>query len=231
MTTNTDRIIEALRRWPGLDDDALERQADVHPRQQVNQICRRLEQQGILQRIIGANGKIGNVLVESRAATSVAAATVRPERPASPTLPRLVSASHADHSHAVDLVSDPSSTLFIIPCSSAKESRSGARGTGPSLLDALSPALAHRLKDARDATRARARVDETTLVPAWQRYGGTLYRAAARALSDVQDRGLDMLIVSGGYGLVLAREPIGIYDAIFRLSSWPRGLLEEVLID
>ena len=95
----------------------------------------------------------------------------------------------------------------------------------------MSPALAHRLKDARYAMRARAHVDETTLVPAWQRYDGTLYRAAARALADVQDHGLDMLIVSGGYGLVLAGEPIGIYDAIFRLSSWPRGLLEAVLID
>jgi hypothetical protein len=101
MTTNTDRIIEALRRWPELDDDALERQADVHPRQQVNQICRRLEQQGVLQRVIGTNGKIGNVLVGSRAATSVAAATIRPERSAEPTPPRLVSASHADHCHAV----------------------------------------------------------------------------------------------------------------------------------
>ncbi len=231
MTTNTDRIIEALRRWPGLDDDALERQADVHPRQQVNQICRRLEQHGILQRIVGANGKIGNVLVGSRATTGVAAATVRPERPAPPTPPRSVLASRADHSQAVDLVSDLSSTLFIIPCSSAKESRLGARGVGPSLLDTLSPLLAHRLKEARDAMRARAHVNETTLVPAWQRYSGTLYRAAVRALSDVQDRDLNILIVSGGYGLVLASEPIGIYDAIFHLSSWPRELLEEVLID
>ena len=103
MMTNTDRIIEALRRWPGLDDDALERRADVHPRQQVNQICRRLEQQGILQRIIGANGKIGNVLVGSRTVTSVAAETDGPERPASPTPSRLVLAPRADHGHAVDL--------------------------------------------------------------------------------------------------------------------------------
>ena len=40
-----------------------------------------------------------------------------------------------------------------------------------------------------------------------------------------------MLIVSGGYGLVLADEPIGYYDALFRLSSWPRGLLQEILIE
>jgi hypothetical protein len=229
LTTNRDRIIEALRRWPGLDDDALEQQADVHPRQQVNQICRHLEQQGVLQRAVGSNGKIGNFLVGSRPATSVAEATVRPERPASLAPPRLVSASHADHSHAVDLVSDPLSTLFIICCSKGKKGRSEMRG--PSLLTALSPPLADRLKDARDAMRVRAHVDVTMLVPAWRRYSGTLYEAAAQALADVEDRGLKMLIISGGYGLVLPGELIGNYNAKFRRSSWPPGLLEDVLID
>ena len=175
---------------------------------------------------MGTTGKIGNVLVGSRAETTISAASVRWARPASPEAPQI-----GAHSHAVDLVSDPSSTLFIIPCSSAKKSPQEAPGAGPSLLDALSPALAQRLKHARDATRSRAHVNETTLAPAWQRYDGTLYRTAAQALADIQDCRLDMLIVSGGYGLVLAAEPIGIYDAIFHLSSWPRGLLEDVLID
>lgn len=70
MTTNTDRIIQALRQSPGLDDDELARRANVHPRQQVNQICRRLKQQGVLKRVIGSNGKIGNILVGSQAPTS-----------------------------------------------------------------------------------------------------------------------------------------------------------------
>jgi hypothetical protein len=91
--------------------------------------------------------------------------------------------------------------------------------------------LAHRLKQARDAIRVRASVDETTLVPAWRRYSGTLYRTAAQALASVEERRLDLLILSGGYGLVLAGEPIGTYDAVFRLSSWPHGLLEDVLIE
>ncbi len=84
MTTNIDKIIEALRRWLGLDDDALEQQADVHPRHRVNQICRRLEQQGVLHRVVGTNGKISNVLVGSQADTSVPVAAVRLPRDASP---------------------------------------------------------------------------------------------------------------------------------------------------
>jgi hypothetical protein len=79
--------------------------------------------------------------------------------------------------------------------------------------------------------RARARLDETTLVPAWKRYTGSLYQAAGPALADVEARGLNMLIISGGYGLVLSNEPIRNYNALLRLASWPRGLLDEVLLD
>ena len=40
-----------------------------------------------------------------------------------------------------------------------------------------------------------------------------------------------MIIVSGGYGLVLAAEPIGYYEAVFKNSWWPDRLLDEVLIE
>jgi hypothetical protein len=62
MTTNADRLIATLERWPGLDDDQLARQADIRPRQQVNQICRHLESQGVLRRTQGPEGKIINTL-------------------------------------------------------------------------------------------------------------------------------------------------------------------------
>ena len=58
--TNAERIVEALRRKPGLDDDELSRLADVTPRQQVNRICRRLEREGKLRRERGPRGKIVN---------------------------------------------------------------------------------------------------------------------------------------------------------------------------
>lgn len=40
-----------------------------------------------------------------------------------------------------------------------------------------------------------------------------------------------MIIVSGGYGLVLAAEPIGYYQSVFKTSWWPGGVLEEALIE
>ena len=61
--TNEERIVEALRRQPGLDDDELSRLTHVSPRQQVNQICRRLESRGELLRERGPRGKIINHLV------------------------------------------------------------------------------------------------------------------------------------------------------------------------
>jgi len=61
--TNTDRILRALRTsGVPLDDDELARTCGIRPRQQVNQICRRLEAQGLVQRIVGGDGKIVNVL-------------------------------------------------------------------------------------------------------------------------------------------------------------------------
>jgi transcription initiation factor IIE alpha subunit len=63
MATDTDRVIEALRRSLGLDDDELARQAGVEPRL-VNQICRYLEILGWIRRMPGSQGKIINTLIE-----------------------------------------------------------------------------------------------------------------------------------------------------------------------
>ena len=64
MTTNSDRVIEALRRSPGLDDDELAREAAVEPKE-VNQICRYLEILGRLRRTPGTDGKIVNILIDT----------------------------------------------------------------------------------------------------------------------------------------------------------------------
>ena len=62
MTTNTDRVIEILRRSSGLDDDELARQAGVEPRE-VKLICRYLEIIRRLRRTPGPAGKIINTLI------------------------------------------------------------------------------------------------------------------------------------------------------------------------
>ena len=64
--TNEQRIIELLKKRPGLDDDEIFKGTGVSPRQQVNQICRHLESRSVLRRGIGPKGKIVNTLIESR---------------------------------------------------------------------------------------------------------------------------------------------------------------------
>ena len=64
MTTNTDRVIEALRRSPGLDDDELARQAAVS-RLEVDRICRYLEILGRLRRTRAPGGRIVNTLIDA----------------------------------------------------------------------------------------------------------------------------------------------------------------------
>jgi hypothetical protein len=68
------------------------------------------------------------------------------------------------------------------------------------------------------------------LLPAWQRYTGTLYATAGTALRQAMEDGSPIVIVSGGYGLLLADEPIGAYNRMFKLADWPRGLLEDCLV-
>lgn len=65
-------------------------------------------------------------------------------------------------------------------------------------------------------------------MPAWQRYDGHLYRAAAPVLAELAstDR---LLVLSGGYGLLESTDLIGDYDRKMRVSDWPRGLLERSL--
>ena len=67
-------------------------------------------------------------------------------------------------------------------------------------------------------------------MPAWRRYNGMLYSNAGQALQSAVAAGMHVLIISGGYGIVKACEPIGHYSTRLVLSAWPRGLLEEVLI-
>lgn len=124
---------------------------------------------------------------------------------------------------------DPAHTLILIPCSNSKEPGSDASGVGASVLDSLPDELADRLVEARIANEPRADVD-TTSMPAWRRYSrGLLYRSAAPALENALERWPHVLILSGAYGVVNAREPVANYSAPLNLSDWPGGLLQEVL--
>ena len=77
--------------------------------------------------------------------------------------------------------------------------------------------------------RNRVHINEETLVPAWQRYDGSFYQSARDALARAVEDQLHLLILSGGYGALLAIEPIGCYDAPLRRCWWPERVLEDVL--
>jgi hypothetical protein len=52
--TNAEKILADLRTGGPLTDEALRKRTGVEPHQQVNQICRRLEAQGLI------HGDLGN---------------------------------------------------------------------------------------------------------------------------------------------------------------------------
>ncbi|MDF1595720.1 MAG: hypothetical protein P1T08_06445 [Acidimicrobiia bacterium] len=85
------------------------------------------------------------------------------------------------------------------------------------------------MSDRRRHNAASAGVDESTLLPAAQRYEGTFYKAGRSALRELADQAARIVIISGGYGLVLPDEPIGMYEQVFRPAMWPNRLIERCL--
>jgi hypothetical protein len=227
---NADLIIAALRHWPDIDDDELARRAGVSPRQQVNIICRRLEQRGFLERFTGPRGKIVNRLTGiHQAGTPVIPS--EPPRSSTKSAPATAKAMSTPANPAICLVSAPADTLIIIPCSARKSDGSKSSDDGGSLLGELPDILAGRLAAARRAVAEIAHLDESTLMPAWHRYSGTLYQSARLGFERAQDTPWfqHLLILSGGYGVVRAVDPIGTYDLAMEENRWPPGLLQEVI--
>lgn len=75
--------------------------------------------------------------------------------------------------------------LLLIPCSGAKQDHTGTGRTGASIIQSLPPALAEELLNARRHVKEKIVIDETTLVPARQRYSGSLYCLGGQALDDL----------------------------------------------
>ncbi len=118
-----------------------------------------------------------------------------------------------------------SRTMFVLPCSGRK-SRSASPSQGPSIVDCLSGEVARDLVTQRVRNAERAGVDQSTLARAIDRYDGTLYEIARFAIDELIANGAHVLVLSGGYGVVLAAEPIGKYEARFRNSMWRDRVVE-----
>jgi hypothetical protein len=223
--TNAERIVAVLRDTPGLDDDELSSMTGILPRQQVNQICRRLATAGIVLRA-KRRGKTVNFIVDpalpnhnirSSIQTREALESSRAAPPRSSTAPAFA-------------IVNLRTTLFVICCSGSKNSGSSP-AIGPSILDFLTESTASQLREARSAIAAEAKIDETTQMPAWRRYSGELYGAAAASIGQAVAENLHIAIISGGYGLLLSGESIGKYDRLFALGDWPKGLLQSIFAE
>src|SRR5207249_3704970 len=85
------------------------------------------------------------------------------------------------------------------------------------------------LRVCRSRIQSLARIT-AQLMPAWRRYSGSLYAVSRPALSClVADRNYDILILSGGYGVVRADEPISWYDRRLTTADWPNRLLQRCI--
>lgn len=222
--THARRILELLGRKSGLDDDEISDSLDIRPRQTVNQECRLLERKGLIRREHGSRGKIVNVLVGRTADAPSWEPVPQPTKIATGGRRQAVL-----RSTQILVSSDLSRTLLILPCSGKKQPAGEVTESGPSIAQSLGSELAQELLDARRRVRSWAKVDESRLVPAWQRYAGSLYQVGGPALRQAMRRGAHVIILSGGYGVVLATELIGDYEARLRRSCWPNRLLERVL--
>ncbi|WP_181776897.1 YaaA family protein [Amycolatopsis pittospori] len=118
---------------------------------------------------------------------------------------------------------DPREALTILGCSKGK----ARGGDSPAEAGAVWP---EALLRARTDVLARSKVDGGGLRPAWRRYNGHFYRNVGGALGEAVENGRT-LILSGGYGILRADEPIAYYDRKLRLSDWPPGVLEHAIID
>jgi hypothetical protein len=224
--SNTDTILAMIHESSGLTDAELVRLTGIRPHQQVNQICNRLARNGHIRRERDARGLLVNRPVGSAPDSSQLVASLKAPRPSEP-------GSRCMRSPRDDLEDlDPATTLLVIACSGSKVQDSPAGlspAFGPSILESIPEDAANQLRAARADVRRHVTFDEHTLIPALNRYSGSFYQAGRPELARALDRGLHALIISGGYGVLAAREPIGWYDAAFNPSWWPGNVVADCL--
>lgn len=224
--TNRERVLVLIRSEPGgVTDSEIRRRTGISPHQQVNQICRKLAQDGLTDRRAGGTGRIVNVPLGSSEGNAQPSQRRTPEdRPGRRSRGR----NSGGHMSELPRLS-VSRTLFVLPCSGAKRQGGRVEDSGPSVLDSLPGPLAGELGRKRADNARTAKVDESGFQPAAERYSGNLYQAADDAIDVLAAAGADVLIISGGYGVVLAAEPIGWYDQEYRNPMWPNRLVPQCI--
>ena len=213
--TNRDRILELLSASQRpLTDSEILRRTGIEPHQQVNQICNKLAAEGHIDRRKGPEGLLVNSAVGTARFEEIAGDAEQLDASAHPGgLPEL----------------QLEGVLIVIPCSSRKRRGGTDAPDGISLVDWLPEELAAELVAARQRNAPSSQVDESRTMPAVERYTGRLYEAGAGALERIQQAGAEVVIVSGGYGVVSSGEAIGWYAQPFAERMWPEGLVARCL--
>jgi hypothetical protein len=132
-------------------------------------------------------------------------------------------------------VADLADTLLLIPCSKAKRGGRLLDIASASMGEFLDAEASESLAEGRIEAFKRARLDTSSkAVTALARYSGQPYATpgVVEGVLDAVSRGLHVVIVSGGYGLLRAEEPIQDYEAPMQrtLTVW-RSRIPAILRD
>lgn len=126
-------------------------------------------------------------------------------------------------------------TLVLIPESTRKAKGGGPAPSGTATLaDALPRDARRKLEFLRNQVREAAPDDignSAEALPAYQRFRGNMYRAIPEEAWEQRIPGVEVVMVSGLYGLVASRDPIVLYhvsmaeplERLGKLNRWWRG--------
>lgn len=132
---------------------------------------------------------------------------------------------------------DLSDTLLVLPCSAAKHGRDELGLPRVQMRDLVGPEAGRILEEGRRSSFGRSGTEldlRSPMRPAVSYYSGQPYATPGvhSGLTDAIGNGLHCLIISGGYGVVRAEEPIHRYNArIGQTKSVWKGRLPTILRD
>ncbi|HEY7588646.1 MAG TPA: peroxide stress protein YaaA [Thermoplasmata archaeon] len=107
-------------------------------------------------------------------------------------------------------------TLVLIPESTRKAKGGTAEGAVDAVAKALPADAKAKLATLREEVRSKApagAVDGTAFLPAHLRFQGNMYRHIPQEAWEDRRPGVEVLIVSGFYGLIASRDPVVRYEA------------------
>lgn len=169
-------IVPALRLSSHpLDDDELAARLKIEPRQTVNQICRRMRDEGVLDRVAGPNGKLVNVLQARSSSAHIHPPTDAP----------------SDLGKTPEPLVKPADRHVDDEVARVAGNSSEQRGAEVHMLRGLSHSLGRELLPTRIALPSGVRVEvdgadteRTILVECWAHIGGVKGAQRLKVLTD-----------------------------------------------